>query len=86
MEGTEVVGVHQQVLYVISGLLCILCTIGWFFIRGVMTNQKESDVKISLLEKDLAVNTADDKNHQNQFSEIKAWMVRIEEKLDKLKK
>jgi len=75
----------QQALYIINGLFTVIMIIGWYWVRGVVANQKEADNKIALLTTELAVNTADDKNHQAQFKEIKEWMVRIDDRLDKLK-
>ncbi len=85
MEAPGGLDYHQQALYVINGLITIIFFVGWFFVRGVISNQKAADEKISELTTKLAVNSAEDKNHKEQFEKIERWMVRIEGKLDALK-
>jgi len=84
MDATETLGSHQQALYVINGLLTMLMIIGWYFFKGVIVNQKETDRTIAKLSEKLAVNSANDDNHQAQFKKFEEWMLRIEAKIDLL--
>ena len=77
---------HEQVSYIVNGLLTIIMFIGSYFIKGVISNQKEADKQIADLTTKLAVNSANDDNHQAQFNKFEAWMLRIEAKIDDLKK
>jgi len=86
MEEREMIASHEQVSYIVNGLLTIIMFIGWYFIKAVISNQKEADKKIAALDKELGVNSANDKNHRDQFKKIEEWMIRLDTKIDDLRK
>jgi len=81
----EAISSHEQVSYGVNIIIMAVMAIGWYWVKGVIANQKIADDKIGDLTTKLAVNSANDDNHQAQFKKLEEWMLRIETKIDGLK-